>query len=70
MLKKRLARLEQLIFQREHHRVIMVRQERNQMAIPELEFTGTVEEGRQFMEQYPNCAFIIDDIPRGEADMI
>ncbi len=67
MLKRRLEKLEQSFKQiRENRRVYFANQDtiNSRMVIPDLNFSGTSYEGRQLMEQYPQCTFIIDDIGR------
>lgn len=46
--------------------VIFVEQDdrKNSMKIPQLNFDGTIEEGRRLLDKYTDTTVIVDDIPR------
>lgn len=65
MLKNRLAKLEQSINQKDEQKIYVVSQDndRNRIAIAGLNFLGTMENGRNLMDQYPSAMFVIMNIP-------
>lgn len=66
ILMNRLKKLEQSVKESiDRPRVYFADEHNGRMVIPGLDFSGTNQEGRQLMEAYPNCTFIVDDIPRG-----
>lgn len=62
MLKNRLAKLEQSMNQKQvENKIYLVYQDENRdrMSIPDLNYLGTIENGRLLMAQYPNGMFVI-----------
>lgn len=67
-LKNRLAKLEQSVKETiDRPRVYFADEHNGRMVIPDLNFSGTSQEGHELMKKYPNFTFIVDDIPRQEA---
>lgn len=67
MIKSRLAKLEKAYKnQIDAPRVFIVHQDDriNHMEIAALDFSGSIDEGRRLLDEYPHCTVIIDDIPR------
>lgn len=67
MLKQRLSKLEHVInklssYDQERVFFVDLDDKTDLMHIPDLNFTGTAEDGHTLMGQYPNAVFLIDDI--------